>query len=79
MLEQGEEVYAKIISINVYGDSVESDAGNGAVIWIEPEAPHTLTNDPTTTIDTTIKFTWTAGANDGGNSVSGHTIYYDQG
>jgi hypothetical protein len=31
-LEQGDSVWVKIISINNYGESVDSEAGNGAVI-----------------------------------------------
>jgi hypothetical protein len=36
-----------------------------------------LLNDPTTTTDVVIRFTWSAGASDGGNSVIDHTIYSD--
>ena len=32
LLMKGDSVYAEIISINVYGSSVYSSAGNGAVI-----------------------------------------------
>jgi len=58
LLIKDESVYAKIISVNVYGSSVYSSAGNGAVIQLVPDAPLNLTNDPTTTIDTLIRFTW---------------------
>ena len=58
LLIKDESVYAKIISVNVYGESVHSSAGNGAVIQLVPDAPISLTNDPTTTIDTLIRFTW---------------------
>jgi len=37
---------------------VYSEAGNGAVIQLVPDAPVALTNDPLTTIDTLIRFTW---------------------
>lgn len=63
----------------MYGDSPLSEAGNGAVIWVGPDAPLALLNDPATTTDAVIRFTWTAGANDGGSAVTGHTIYWDQG
>jgi len=42
-----DSVYVKVIAANVYGDSVYSDVGNGAVIWIVPEAPINLQNDAT--------------------------------
>ena len=51
-------MYAEIISVNVYGSSVYSSAGNGAVIQLVPDAPIDLTNDPSTTTDTLIRFTW---------------------
>ena len=53
-----DSVYAEIISVNVYGSSVYSSAGNGAVIQLVPDAPIVLTNDPSTTTDTLIRFTW---------------------
>ena len=58
LLVKGESVFAEIISINVYGSSVYSSAGNGAVIQLVPDAPIDLTNDPSTTTDTLIRFTW---------------------
>ncbi len=58
-LVKGDSIYAKIISSNIYGDSeVYSEAGNGAVIQLVPDAPVNLVNDATTTIDTLIRFTW---------------------
>jgi hypothetical protein len=31
-LDKGDSVYVKIVSVNVYGDSIQSPEGNGAVI-----------------------------------------------
>ena len=39
-LEWGSSIYAKIIATNVIGNSLISDAGNGAVILTSPDAPH---------------------------------------
>lgn len=64
--------------MNVYGDSVQSPTGTGAVIQLVPDAPISLTNDFSTTTDTTIKFSWSPGASDGGTAVIDHSIYYDQ-
>ena len=44
-----------------------------------PDAPVSLTNDPTVTTDTQIRFTWSDGASDGGNAVIDYAVYYDQG
>jgi hypothetical protein len=69
----------KIVSVNVYGESIQSDSGSGAVIQSVPDAPITLVNDSTTTSDTLIRFTWSDGVNNGGTSVIDYTVYYDQG
>lgn len=74
-----DSVYVKVVSINVYGESVQSSAENGAVIQLVPDAPINLTNDASTTIDTLIRFTWQDGVSDGGNSIIDYTVYYDQG
>ena len=77
-LPWGSSVYAKIISTNIYGDSVlYSDPGNGALIQLVPDAPVALTNDPLTTIDTLIRFTWSQGASNGGANVLEYSVYYD--
>ena len=44
-----------------------------------PNAPVSLVNDPTTTTDTQIKFTWSAGSSDGGSPIINYAVYYDQG
>ena len=44
-----------------------------------PDAPLSLANDPTTTTDKVIRFTWADGATDGGSPVIDYTVSYDQG
>jgi len=44
-----------------------------------PDAPINLSNDPTTTTDTLIRFTFSEGASNGGTAVTSFTIFYDQG
>jgi hypothetical protein len=77
-LVQGDSIYAKLISINTYGESIMSEAGNGAVIQLVPEPPINLLNDPTTTSDVVIRFTWDQGLNNGGVPVIDYAVYYDQ-
>jgi len=38
-LEWGTGVYAKIMAINIYGNSVISEPGNGAIIITNPDTP----------------------------------------
>ena len=76
-LVKDDSVNVRVISVNVYGDSVESLIGTGAVIQLVPDAPVSLTNDPTTTDDTQIRFTWSDGASNGGTIVLDYAVYYD--
>lgn len=78
-LVKDDSVNVKVISTNVYGDSPFSSVGSGAVIQYVPDAPVSLTNDPTVTTDTRVRFTWSAGASDGGTQVIDYAVYYDQG
>ena len=53
--------------------------GSGAMIQEVPDAPVNLANDPTTTTDTVIRFTYSEGVLNGGTAVTSYTIFYDQG
>ena len=68
-LVKDDPVNVRIVSVNVYGDSVESVTGVGAVIQLIPDAPFSLANDPAVTTDTRIRFTWSDGASDGGTQI----------
>lgn len=41
-LDWGDSVYAKVVAINVYGESVESDEGNNGYITTNPDPPTAL-------------------------------------
>jgi hypothetical protein len=41
----GYSIYIKISAVNDYGDSIPSNAGNGAVIVLVPDAPISLVNN----------------------------------
>jgi hypothetical protein len=36
-LEWGSSIFAKVIATNIYGDSLESEEGNGAIITTTPD------------------------------------------
>lgn len=78
-LVQGNDVVAQVISVNVYGESVQVVTGSGAKIQEVPEPPVSLANDPSVTTDKVIKFTFSEGASNGGAAVNSYTILYDQG
>jgi hypothetical protein len=42
-----EEIWAKVIAYNVYGDSPYSEPGNDGLTKLIPDAPVNLENDPT--------------------------------
>jgi LEA14-like dessication related protein len=69
-------VYVKVISVNVYGDSIQSTEGNGAVIQLVPDAPVSMTNVPEVTDASNIKFTWSDGVSNGGTSVIDYKVLY---
>lgn len=73
-----ESIDVKVISENFYGDSPLSASGNGATMQLVPDAPINLTNDPSVTSDTTVRFTWTEGPSNGGSPVIDFDVYYDQ-
>jgi hypothetical protein len=42
----GNDILARVVAINAYGDSVVSAIGGGAVILLTPDAPVSLANIP---------------------------------
>lgn len=75
-LVKDDSVFVKLVSINVYGESVQSSADNGAVIQYVPDAPVSLTNLPAITDAFKIGLSWSAGASDGGTAVIDYKILY---
>jgi len=59
-LAWGASVYAKVIATNIYGDSVESVEGNGAVITTNPDAPINLAEVQASKTKSTIGLSWEA-------------------
>lgn len=73
----GDSVYAKIVAINFYGESVDSDAGNGATILLVPSAPVNIQDDTGVTSATVIGLTWDNGVSTGGSPILDYRISYD--
>ena len=74
----GDSVFAKVVAINYYGESIESEEGNGAIIKLVPDAPVDLVNDVSITTAYVIGFTWDEGPSTGGAAVLDYRIIYDQ-
>lgn len=75
-LVYGTSVFARITALNVYGSSVESTGGNGAIILTIPDAPVSLANNPDVTTGSQIKISWAQGSSNGGTAVIDFTISY---
>jgi hypothetical protein len=74
----GDSVYAKLVANNFYGESIESDAQNGAVILLVPSAPLNLADDEPNTTASVISFSWENGESTGGSPVLDYRISYEQ-
>jgi len=68
-LEFGDSIFAKVVAINYYGESLESDAGNGAIIVFVPDSPINLQNKLDVTTAYVIGFTWQDGTSTGGAPI----------
>jgi hypothetical protein len=66
------------VAINYYGESAESDSGNGAVILLVPDAPINLFDNVSVTTAFIIGFTWEDGIKTGGMPVEDYRILWDQ-
>ena len=65
----GDHIWAKVIAINAYGNSLTSDAGNGAEIITYPDSPIQLAEDFSQRTYNSVTLTWQAGPEDGGSTV----------
>jgi hypothetical protein len=73
----GSSIWAKVVAYNVYGDSVISDTGNGAVIYTYADAPLDLAEDESQRSASSITFTWIEGADNSGSTVFDYRVSYD--
>lgn len=78
-LEWGSGVYVKVVATNIYGDSIESDIGNGAMILTYPDAPVSLAELYSERTATSLGLQWIEGPANGGASVFDYIVSYDQG
>jgi hypothetical protein len=81
-LPWGASIYVNVITINLYGESEVSDAGNGAIILTFPDAPVDLAEDYSQRAATTLAITWVKGdydVLDGGSPVIDFRVTYHTG
>jgi hypothetical protein len=73
-LNWGDSVYAKVIAINNYGDSLESLEGNGAYITTNPDPPTDLIEEYAQRTKSTIGMSWTAPVFTGGDVIEDYRV-----
>jgi len=76
-LAWGSSVVAKVVAYNLYGDSLTSESGNGAVIITYSDAPINLQETVSARTASSITFSWTAGFKNGGSPVTDYIVSYD--
>jgi hypothetical protein len=72
----GSSIFAKVLATNVKGNSLLSDAGNGAVILRVPDAPVGLANLPAITNAVSVGLSWSDGTWNGGSAIIDYRISY---
>jgi len=77
-LTWGQSIYVQVIAINVYGQSLPSVVGSGAIIITSPDSPINLLETITLRTSTSITFSWTQGVSTGGSSIISYRVSYDQ-
>jgi hypothetical protein len=71
-------VSAKVVAYNVYGDSDESDVGNGALILTNPDPPISLAEVVASRTADSITIEWSQGYSDGGTAILDYRLSSDQ-
>ena len=72
----GDHVNVIVVATNEYGSSDYSAVGNGATIWLVPDAPQFLENNAELTSATTIALKWSEGASRGGTEILDYRVWY---
>ena len=73
-LDWGTSVFAKVIAINLYGDSLESSEGNGAVITTTPDVPTDVDEFYAQRTKSTLGLSWIAPVFTGGAVIEDYRV-----
>jgi hypothetical protein len=73
-LDWGTSVYAKVVAVNQYGDSVESLTGNGAVITTTPDVPTNVAEVYEQRTKSTLGLSWVAPVFTGGAVIEDYRV-----
>jgi hypothetical protein len=75
----GSSIYAKVVAINLYGESVASEPGNGAIILTFPDVPLNTAENYSLREAYQLAITWEEGAANGGTPVIDYRVKYQTG
>jgi hypothetical protein len=75
-LAWGAEVYAKVLATNIFGNSLTSEAGNGAELITSPDKPLTVAEIVSERSATSISIQWDDGVSSGGKPVLDYRVSY---
>lgn len=70
-------IYFRLSATNIFGTSIVSNQGNGAIMAVEPAAPTNLLKDTELSTRDAIVFSWTPPTFEGGRVVQEYKINYD--
>jgi len=73
-LSWGASVYAKVVARNIYGNSLVSTEGNGAIITTTPDSPINLSEDTSLRTKSTLGITWSKAEFNGGAVIIDYRI-----
>lgn len=76
LLTWGDSVFASVIAINTYGDSLESDQGNGGLITTSPDPPTALVEVYAERTRSSLGLAWTAPTFTGGDVILDYRVNY---
>jgi len=72
----GDHIYVKVIAVNAFGESINSNVGDGAEVLSVPDAPVNVINVIEVTNAEAIGLSWEDGVSDGGTSIIDYEIFY---
>lgn len=73
-VDGGDSIYAKVVAVNVYGETTQSTEGNGAYYTRVPDQPINLAEDISVRSSTTDGLTWADGINNGGVPIIDYRV-----
>jgi hypothetical protein len=74
----GESIYARVVAINIKGESTVSSDGNGAVILTNPDSPLNLRDVAIVTAKWQVGLEWDDGAENGGSALIDYKVTYGE-